>query len=94
MKRFDQRVYFSYGLCSPTEKHSLHLPAVAHILTYEQMLTCEDDCDDWFEAELTVEDEFLSRALGAESLDPTGYANGTTQDTATSIPKHALSSLS
>jgi hypothetical protein len=63
-------------------------------LGLQTMLTCEDDCDDWFEAELTVEDEFPSRARGAESLDPTGYANGTTQDTATSIPKHAFRSLS
>jgi hypothetical protein len=80
--------------CSLAEKHSLHLPVIARILSSEQMLTCEDDCDDWFEAELTVEDEIPLQARGAESLDPTGYANGTTQDTATSVPKHALSSLS
>ena len=87
-------VIFRTDYCSPTAKNSLHLPAIARILSSEQMLTCEDDCDDWFEAELTVEDGIPSRVRETELLDPTGHANATAQDTATSVPKHVLSSLS
>jgi hypothetical protein len=53
------------------------------------MLSCEDDCDDWFEAELSVDQEISSPARETEPLDSVGHANPITQHGA--VPKPAVS---